>query len=279
MQRLIHIELMKVFRKPRTYISFIAIASIVLLIQLALYLDGETYVQFMLQTIGQSMQVEGVVLHGYFVCFLILQTLLIHVPLLIALVGGDTVAGEANLGTLRLLITRPVSRSRLLLAKFTATLVYTLLLLLWMAVLSLLFSVFLFSTGDLMIFKSDEIVILKENDILWRYAAAFCFAALAMSTVAALSFLLSVFADNSIGPIVTTMSIIIVCTILSTMDFPLFTAMKPYLFTSHILGWKGFFDDPVYYPSVLWSALFLFLHIVVFIGTALWYFRKKDILS
>ena len=130
-----------------------------------------------------------------------------------------------------------------------------------------------------MIFKSDEIVILKENDILWRYAAAFCFAALAMSTVAALSFLLSVFADNSIGPIVTTMSIIIVCTILSTMDFPLFTAMKPYLFTSHILGWKGFFDDPVHYPSVLWSALFLFLHIVLFIGTALWYFRKKDILS
>lgn len=279
MLRLIHIELMKVFRKPRTYISFIAIASIVLLIQLALYLDGETYVQFMLQTIGQSMQVEGVVLHGYFVCFLILQTLLIHVPLLIALVGGDTVAGEANLGTLRLLITRPVSRSGLLLAKFTATLIYTLLLLLWMALLSLLFSVFLFSTGDLMIFKSDEIVILKENDILWRYAAAFCFAALAMSTVAALSFLLSVFADNSIGPIVTTMSIIIVCTILSTMDFPLFTAMKPYLFTSHILGWKGFFDDPVYYPSVLWSAFFLLLHIVVFIGSALWYFRKKDILS
>jgi ABC-2 type transport system permease protein len=270
---------MKVFRRPRTYISFVAIAVIVLLIQLALFLDGDTYLQFMLQTIDQSLTVEGSILHGYFICFLILQTLLIHVPLLIALVGGDVIAGEASMGTLRLLITRPPSRGELLFAKFAATLIYTLLLLLWMAILSLLVSVLLFGTGDLMIFKSDAIIVLKEGDILWRYAAAFCFAALAMSCVAGLSFLLSVFADNSIGPIVTTMSVIIVFTILSTMDFPLFTAIKPYLFTSHILGWKGFFDDPVDVASVAWSALFLFLHILFFTGTALLVFRKKDILS
>lgn len=279
MINLLLIELMKVFRRPRTYISFVAIAVIVLLIQLALFLDGQTYLQFMLQTIDQSLQVEGSVLHGYFICFLILQTLLIHVPLLIALVGGDAIAGEASMGTLRLLITRPPGRFELLMAKFMATLVYTFLLLLWMAILSLLVSVLLFGTGDLMIFKSDAIVVLKEQDILWRYTAAFGFAALAMSCVAGLSFLLSVFADNSIGPIVTTMSIIIVFTILSTMDFPLFTAIKPYLFTSHILGWKGFFDDPVDLGSVLWSGTFLFLHIVFFTGTAFFVFSRKDILS
>ena len=72
--------------------------------------------------------------------------------------------------------------------------------------------------------------------------AAFAFATLALTTVAALAFLLSVFADNSIGPIVSTISIVIVFTILSEMQIPLYDrTIKPFLFTSHMLAWKGFF--------------------------------------
>ena len=58
---------------------------------------------------------------------------------------------------------------------------------------------------------------------MWRYFCSFGFAAIAMTTVASLAFLLSIFAENSIGPIITTMSIIIVFTILTSMDLPLFT--------------------------------------------------------
>jgi ABC-2 type transport system permease protein len=209
----------------------------------------------------------------------ILQTLLIHVPLLIALIGGDMIAGEANLGTLRLLISKPISRSGIMLSKFLATMIYTLMLLLWMAVLSLVLSIVIFGTSDLMIFKSTQIFILDESDVMWRYFAAFGFAAIAMTSVAALSFLLSLFAENSIGPIVSTMSIVIVFTILTTMDLPLFNTLKPFLFTSHMLGWKGFFDDPVNYPSVLKSAAILVLHIVFFVGLAIGLFKRKDILS
>ena len=279
MWTILQIELFKIFKRPRTYISFGAIAAIVLLIQLALFVDGKTYVQFMLQSIENSFMVEGKIMHGYLICYIILQTLLIHVPLLIALIGGDMIAGEANMGTLRLLISKPVSRSTLLLSKFAATIAYTLLLLVWMAFLALAVSVLVFGVGDLIIFKSDQIVILKTADVFWRYAAAFGFAAIAMITVAALSFLLSLFAENAIGPIVSTMGIIIVCTILSTMDLPLFNAIKPFLFTSHMLGWKGFFDDPVNYGAVLRSAGVLILHIIGFVGVAILIFRKKDILS
>ncbi|MFL5746013.1 MAG: ABC transporter permease, partial [Niastella sp.] len=120
MWTLLQIELFKIFKRPRTYIAFIAIAAIVILIQLALYLDGKTYVNFMLQSI-ERFNVEGKMLNGYFVCYFILQTLLIHVPLLIALVGGDMIAGEANMGTLRLLISKPISRSTLLISKFLAS--------------------------------------------------------------------------------------------------------------------------------------------------------------
>ena len=100
-----------------------------------------------------------------------------------------------------------------------------------------------------------------------------------MSTVASLAFLLSVLADNSIGPIVATMSIIIVLTILTTMNIPFFNALKPFLFTNHMLNWKGFFDDPVDYPEVLKSLLVLCFHIIFFIALAIFIFRKKDILS
>ena len=100
-----------------------------------------------------------------------------------------------------------------------------------------------------------------------------------MITVAALAFLFSVFAENSIGPIIGAMSVIVVFTILTTMDIPFFNAMKPFLFTNHMLNWKGFFDRPVDKKEVLKSALFLLGHIVFFVSLAAYIFRKKDILS
>jgi len=279
MWTILKIELFKIFKRPRTYIAFGAIAVIIVLIQIAFWLDGETYIRFMIQSILQSFDVEGKIVNGYMICFIILQTLLLHVPLLVALVGGDLIAGEANMGTLRLLISKPISRSSLLLSKFAACVVYTILLLVWMAVLALGLSLLLFGTGDMFNQRSEMVFLLESNDLLWRYVAAFGFAAIAMITVAALSFLLSLFAENSIGPIVATMSIVIVFTILTTMDLPLFNAIKPFLFTSHMLGWKGFFDNPVNYASVFKSAGVLVFHIVAFSGAAMLVFRKKDVLS
>ncbi len=279
MWTILQIELFKIFRRPRTYIAFAAIAAIVLLIQLALYVDGDSYVELMLQSIKDNLLFEGRIMNGYFACYYILQTLLIHVPLLIALIGGDMVAGEANMGTLRLLISKPMSRTALITGKFLATTVYTLLLLTWMAFLSLLLSMLIFGVGDLVVFKSYEIVVIQAKDVLWRYFAAFGFAAIAMTTVAALSFFLSLFAENSIGPIVATMSIVIVFTILTTMDLPFFNLIKPYLFTSHMLGWKGFFDKPIVYGSVIRSAILLLGHIGVLLGISMYIFRKKDVLS
>jgi ABC-2 type transport system permease protein len=279
MWRLVKIELFKIAKKPRTYIAFGAVAAIVWLLQLALYADGRTYLGFALQSVGSTFSISGRIINGWFVCFVILQTLLVHVPLLIALVAGDSIAGEANMGTLRLLFAKPVSRSALLLSKFIASTLYTLLLLLFMALLALGGSLLLFGTGDLIILKSDMIVILDSSDVLWRYLCAFAFAALAMTTVAALAFFCSVFAENAVGPIIATMSVIIVCTILTTMDIPLFQSLKPWLFTNQMLNWKGFFERPVDGPEIARSATILLAHIVALFGATLLIARKKDILS
>jgi ABC-2 type transport system permease protein len=279
MWQLTSIELFKIFKKPRTYIAFAAIAAIVFLIQLAIYVDGKTYLGFILQSLQETFQVNGVILNGYFVCFIVLQTLLVHVPLLIALVSGDIVAGEANMGTLRLLLTKPISRAKLMLAKFFATAIYTIMLLTFMAVLALFGSMLIFGTGDMINLKSDMVIILDASDVFWRYMAAFGFAALSMVTVSSLAFLLSVFAENSIGPIISTMAIIIVFTILTTMNIPFFNALKPYLFTNHMLNWKGFFESPVEGKEVLKSAAVLVIHIFLFVSIAIFIFRKKDILT
>jgi ABC-2 type transport system permease protein len=149
----------------------------------------------------------------------------------------------------------------------------------------------IFGSGDMLNLKSDYIVQLKSTDIFWRYLAAFGFAAIAMLTVASLGFFLSIFADNSIGPIVATMSIIVVFTILSTLDIPIFNAIKPYLFTTHIIGWKGFFDVKVTEDNeailgtvqnlgkVLQAAGILIIHIVGLLVASIIVFKKKDVLS
>lgn len=293
MWQLLQIELFKIFRKPRTYISFGAIAAMVVIVQVALKFDGQSYIEFILGSLKDTLDIPyTTILNGYFVCFVILNLLLIHIPLLIALVAGDEIAGEANMGTLRLLVSKPVSRTQLMLAKFTATVVYTALLLVWMAFLSLALSIVLFGTNDLIVARSNELEIISRSDIMWRYLAAFAYATVALTTVASLAFLLSVFADNSIGPIVSTISIVIVFTILSELQIPLYDrTVKPWLFTSHMLGWKGFFylktdaegisipGSIENLPAVMKSMSILLAYIFLFTGSAIFIFKRKDILS
>ena len=58
-------------------------------------------------------------------CYIILNTLLIQVPILVALIAADSISGEANMGTLRLLISKPISRTQLILVKFAAATIFT----------------------------------------------------------------------------------------------------------------------------------------------------------
>jgi ABC-2 type transport system permease protein len=293
MWKLLKIELFKIFKQPRTYIAFGAIAAIVFLIQIALKFDGKAYLELLMGDLKNSFDFDKEkTLNGYLICFVILNTLLIQIPLLVALVAGDAIAGEANMGTLRLVLTKPVSRTQFMLIKFTSSVVYTVALLLWMALLGLLGSVLIFGTNNLAVIRSEGVEIINGFDVWWRYLAAFGYAAVALTTVAALSFLLSVFAENSIGPIIATMSIVIVCTIMSEMNIPIYDkTIKPWLFTTHMVAWKGFFyvkatadrvtiDGSVAnLPAILKSLSILLGYIILFTGSAIWVFRKKDILS
>ena len=292
MLRLLRIEIFKIFKRPRTYIAFAVITVIILLIQIGLKFGGQEYVGMLTSGLSGAFEVQpGEILNGYFICFLILNLLLIHVPILVALIAGDMISGESNMGTLRLLMSKPVSRTQFLLVKFLASIFYTILLLIWVAMLSLLLSMLLFGTNSLFVPREFEANIISSSDILWRYFSAFGFAAVALTTVAAMAFMFSVFSDNSIGPIVGTVCVIIVFTILTQMQIPFYDeTVKPYLFTTHMLGWKGFFyvkgqegetirGSIENLPAVVRSCLVLIGYAAGFLLISIWYFRKKDILS
>ena len=151
---LLQIELYKIYKRPRTYIAFAAIAGIVLMFQFAFKADGQSYMNLMLQNVQDNFELDpSKAINGYFMCYIILNTLLVQVPILVALIAGDAISGEANMGTLRLILTKPFSRTHLLLAKFTASFIFTVGLLLWMALLSLGVSLFIFGVNDMLIFR------------------------------------------------------------------------------------------------------------------------------
>jgi ABC-2 type transport system permease protein len=297
MWNLLQIELYKISKRPRTYIAFAAITAIVGIFQFAFKADGQSYMNLMLQSVQDSFDLDkDKAINGYFMCYIILNTLLIQVPILVALVAGDEISGEANMGTLRLLLTKPISRTQVILVKFTASFIFTLGLLLWMAVMALWVSLFIFGADDMLIFrvKGDESQILQitKDDIMWRYFAAFGYAAVALTVIAALAILLSVFAENSIGPIIATVCIVIVCTIISNINVPIIdNTIKPWLFTSYLVGWKGFFyigtnadGEPMKgtienWPAIRNSLYILLAHIFILISAAVVVFNKKDILS
>ena len=251
----------------------------------------------MLQSVKDSFEFERTkAINGYFMCYIILNTLLVQLPILVALIAADSISGEANMGTLRLLITKPISRTQLILVKFAAATIFTILLLLWMAITSLFFSLLIFGADDMLIFRSkgdeSQILLISQDDVMWRYLAAFAYATVALTVIAALSLFLSIFADNSIGPIIATVCIVLVCTIISNINVPIIDKnVRPFLFTSYLVGWKGFFyiattDEGVpikgsveNWPAIRNSLSILLLHIGVLLGASVFIFRKKDILS
>lgn len=276
---LVKIELYKIFKKWRTYIGFIAIGVLVPIIHTAMLFEGKHTIDFMTRDIQQSFVFVGNLLNGYFLSYIILASLAIHIPFLIALVAGDLLAGEATAGTYRLLLTRPISRTQIVTSKFIAAIIYTNLLILWLAFMSLVIGIIIFGTGELLVISNQAIIIFEKSDILWRFLCAYAFASLGMSVIASLAFLFSSLVENAIGPIVGTMAVIIVFLIISAIQIDFFQNIKPYLFTNYILSWRLFFDSPVDISKILEAVLILAVHIVFFYSLTLYLFKRKDILT
>lgn len=276
--KLVSIELAKIFRKLRTYIGFIAIGILVPIVQIALYFEGQGYLDFATRNIKESFMFTGNLMNGFLIGNFVLQALIIHIPFLIVLVGSDLLAGEATSGTYRMLVSRPISRFNITLSKFLAGFIYTITLMIWLFVLSVLVSLLIFGSGELIVLR-DKVYIFAADDIMWRFLLAYCYAILSMTTVMTLSYFFSSMVENAIGPIVASMAVIIIFIVLSALPIEALEPIKPYLFTNHMSQWRDFFTDPIDYSGILKSGAVLLAHIVGLFAITTYIFKRKDILS
>jgi len=278
MLRLVHFELIKTFLKKRTYIGFLLVAIIVPLVEVAMKFEGGRFLQYSLRSLQQDFFFVGNLFNGWFVAHNIMNSLWIHIPLLITFVAGDQFAGEATAGTYRLILVRPVSRTRIFISKFLTTTIYTIVFVCFLAALSIGLALILLGGGDLIVLQRG-ILVLPASDVAWRFLAGYFLAAWAMLTIASLAFLFSTFVENAIGPIISTMGVNMVFLLVTVIPLEVFRDMKPYLFTNYLNVWQQVFEDPVPWETIGKSVSVLGAYTIGFVLIAWLIFRRKDILS
>ncbi|MEI7905768.1 MAG: DUF2705 family protein [Bacteroidota bacterium] len=279
MLNLIYWELFKTYAKWRTYIGFIAVGILIPVIMWIMWVEGGKFIQHQLRSLQSEFLITGNLFNGWVIAQLIMNGLWVHVPALITLVAGDQLSGEATSGTFRLTLIRPVSRTRILNAKYIATLIYTASIVISIAALSIGLGMWIFGTGDLIAFDKDGITILPESDLYIRFLFAYALAIWSMFVVASLAFFISSFVENAIGPIITTMTVIVIFLIISNLPVESVEGIKPWLFTTHMNVWQQAFRDPYDWERIRTSVLALGANSLFFWAITLFIFRRKDILS
>ena len=279
MFRLIWFELIKTFTRWRTYIGFIAFGIIVPMVVTGLKLGGQNaFKRSLLSLLQNDFIIGGNVLNGWFFGFFFMGALWVHVPVVLTIVAGDQIAGEGNAGTFRFLLTHSVSRTRIITAKFIVTLIYSAVMVLFIGGLTIGLSLWAFGGGDLLVIRKG-ILVIQEARLPLLFLIAYGLATLSMFVVSSLCFLFSAFTDNSIGPIIATMTVIIVSIIIISLPFELFQAIRPYLFVNYFDAWQKVFDDPVPWNTIRMDVSILAGFMITFFLTAVLYFSRKDILS
>ncbi|MCK9410247.1 MAG: ABC transporter permease subunit [Bacteriovoracaceae bacterium] len=279
MFNLIYWELFKTYAKWRTYIGFIAVGVLIPVIMWIMWIEGGKFIQYQLRTLQSEFLITGNLFNGWVIAQIIMNGLWVHVPALIALVAGDQLSGEATAGTFRLTLIRPVSRTKILNAKYIATLLYTASLVSTIAFFSVGLGLWIFGTGDLIAMDKEGIVILSESNLAVHFLFAYTLAIWSMFVVASLAFFISSFVENAIGPIIITMTIIAIFYIITFLPVESVESIKPWLFTTHMNVWQQALRDPYDWVIIRNSVLILGGYNAAFWAATLWIFKRKDILS
>lgn len=151
----------------------------------------------------------------------------------------------------------------------------------FLGLLCLLLGFALFGSGDLIVHHYGQfgITYLPENEIPFRMLLAFMAAIWSMMAIASIAFLLSTLVENSVGPIIGTMAIVVVFLVIGNFPLDFFRSLKPYLFTTYIIFWQRFLNDPIPWKEIGNSAIILGLHGIIPFLIALIVYTRKDIKS
>ena len=270
-------ELVKLFARRRTYIGFGAFLAVQLAILLLLeHPKAKANVGRLLTANGLdfSEHYRGLTLAVVIIVF----TFVLLGALYVALVAGDIVAKEVEDGTMRMVLSRPVARLRLLAIKYAACTVYTVVLVLFLAATALLFaSVYKGGLGKLFVFIPEEelFAFYDTGEGLWRYARAAACLAYATLAVSSMAFMFSCFKMKPAAATILTLSVFFVDLVLQNMPF--FRSFRGWFMTYHSGFWARTFHDVPPWPSILVSITYLGTLSVTFAAVGAMRFCTRDL--
>jgi len=268
--RLVRSELRLVFRRLRNLALLALLAALPVLLGIALRLaaphgggGGDAGSSFISQLAG----------NGVFLAFIAITLMIALVlPLAVAVVSGDSMAGEAGLGTLRYLLTVPAGRTRLLAAKYVTIVVFGLSACCVVVAASLATGAALFPIGPVTLLSGNTVPL---GEGLLRVLFVTLYVAAAMAALGAIGLAVSTFTEHPIGAIATVLVLAVVSEIAD--NIPQFGVVHPYL-PSH---WWLFFDSllrtPIATSDLLHWLLSFGVYAVIFCSIAWARFTSTDV--
>jgi ABC-2 type transport system permease protein len=213
--------------------------------------------------------------NGLFLTFTsLVVTLPLFLPLVVSVVSGEAVAGEASSGTLRSLLVVPVSRTRLLLVKFAGIVAYALVATLTVGLAAIIVGFVLFPTGPVTLLSGDTIPL---SAALVRVLLVALYVAAMLAAVAAIGLFVSTLTEVPLAAMATTAILVIVVEILDAI--PQISQIHPYLMTDWWLSFGDLVRDPVAYDNILHGLLVTLAYVAVFGSLAWARLATRDITS
>jgi ABC-2 type transport system permease protein len=205
----------------------------------------------------------------------IAMVLPLFLPAAVAVTAGDAIAGEAQQGTLRYLLVRPVGRTRLLVAKLIAVMGFVLLALLVVAGTAYLLGALLLGHGEVQTTTTFSGSSLSRTKLALRTGLALLYALLSMLGVASVALFLSTMVRSPLAAAMGTLALLIGSSLLLTLDAA--DVLRPYLLTRYWLSFVDLFRDPILWHDVVRGVLLQAGYVVVFLLAAWANFVTKDI--
>lgn len=266
--RLLVSEVGLLLRRRRNQLMLVALAAVPVIIAIGVKLTSNPNSE----TTGLLGSIAD---NGIFVSFTALVVVIpIFLPTAIAVVVGETIAGEAGSGTLRYLLTVPVGRTRLLAVKFLAVLFWCVLITGVVASAGLLIGFVLFPAGKVTLLSGTQTTMLGG---LGRLSAVVGYASLMMLAIAALALFISTLTEVPIAAMAATLAVTITMQVLAAV--PQLHAVHPWLISHYLLDFGDVLRDPLSFRGLTHGSLVAVGYVVFFCSSAWARFTTKDITS
>jgi ABC-2 type transport system permease protein len=271
---MIRIELLKLFRRPRTWLTIGLLDAMPTIVAILLAITGVG------PRPGQGPAfLSAVLANGSLFAVAALAIVLpLFLPVAVAVVAGDSIAGEAQGGTLRYLLIRPVGRTRLLVAKLASVFSFVVVSVVVVAGTGFLVGRALLGNQPLsQAVTSVSGSSLTPGQLTVRTVLAVGYVAFSMLGVAAVALFLSTVTDSALSASLGALAILIGSSLLLTIDAA--RALQPYLPTRYWLSFIDLFRDPILWHGVLRGMALQAVYVLVLLGAAWANFTTKDVTS